>query len=108
MGYREIAEDRGRMPGQHLAGLGQSQRPTDADEQRPTHSALEGSHLLADRRLGAVQRAGRAGERTGVDDLLKHLQLARVDHLVTITAGLRTAKMYPGCLGRTPCRTMVG
>jgi hypothetical protein len=32
-----------------------------------------------------VQGTRRRGERTGVDDLLEHLQLAGVDHPQTIT-----------------------
>src|SRR5262249_46947526 len=71
------------------------------------HGPLQRPHLLADRRLGAAQLPGRRGERPGLDHLLEHLQLAGVDHPVTITPSLRHARQYPGCFAFVRCRIIV-
>ena len=66
--------DRRAVPGQHLTGLGEPDRPARAVQQRGAQPPLEPAHVLADRGLAVPEQRGGAGDRAGVGDRAQHPQ----------------------------------
>nr|WP_270071154.1 hypothetical protein [Streptomonospora mangrovi] len=71
---------------QHRARLGQPHPARHADHQRQAGLAFEGAQVLADRRLGPAQRAGRAPDGARAGDLAEDEQAVGVGagHAISI------------------------
>ena len=73
-------EDRLGVGHQRAAGVGEADAARAALDEPGAGLALERRHVLADRRLGEVERLGRGGERALLGDLAEDLHAADVEH----------------------------
>lgn len=67
------------VPGEHLPGLGETDRAAGPDEQRCAEPTLEALHVLTHRGLTDPEMLGRSRERALVSDRLHETQGAQVD-----------------------------
>jgi hypothetical protein len=75
-----VGEHRLGMHHQGAAGVGEAHRSHAALDEGGARLALEGSDLLADRRLRERERLGRGGERATGGDLPQHPEPAGIKH----------------------------
>jgi hypothetical protein len=80
LGAVEPSEDAGGVPREHVAGLGQLDRPRAALDQRQADLSLECCHVLAHGRLRDSQRVRRGREGTAAGDFGQHAQPTNVEH----------------------------
>jgi hypothetical protein len=74
------SEHRGRVAGEHLAGLGEADVAPDAFDEHGARALLEAPHHLRDRRLRVAQRGRGRGEAAFVGDGLHDPESCGVDH----------------------------
>ena len=80
LGRVQAAEDRVGVLHERAAGVGEAHAARAALDEPGAGLALEGGHVLADRRLGEAERLGGRGERALRRHLAKDLHAAHVEH----------------------------
>ena len=80
LGGVEPREDRLGVGHQRAPGVREPHAARAALHQPGAGLALQGGHVLADGRLGEVERLGGGGERAPLGDLAKHLHATDVEH----------------------------